>query len=202
MNEFDIVMEHFGFKDHETIKAFRQHLELRHYKKGDIVFDVGDVVPYIYIMVNGIARGYTLTKDGERITNCFGYKLCDTNVGQPFDFVSPTYAGFEYLTAGKAFILSKQGYEYIVGNFPEVAAMITKLLTNAFDEHYLHKIVIQTYDAEQRYIWFLKHYRGLIDKVPHRYIASYLGMTTVTLSRVRSSLIGKVDEYGEPVEKN
>lgn len=123
-------------------------------------------------------------------------------MGQPFDFVSPTYAGFEYLTAGKAFILSRQGYEYIVGNFPEVAAMITKLLTNAFDEHYLHKIVIQTYDAEQRYIWFLKHYRGLIDKVPHRYIASYLGMTTVTLSRVRSSLIGKIDEYGEPTEKN
>lgn len=69
MNEFDMVMEHFGFKDHETIEAFRQHLELKSYKKGDIVFEVGDVVPYIYIMVGGIARSYTLTKDGERITN-------------------------------------------------------------------------------------------------------------------------------------
>ncbi len=196
-----MVMEHFKIKNHDTIKAFEKHLILKTYKKGDLVFDVGDIVPYVCVMTEGIARGYTLTERGEFVTDCFDYKFGDVNVGQPFDFVSPTYAGFEFLTDGKLYILPCDGYEYIVGSFPEAATMITQILRNAFDEHYYHKVVIQTSDAEHRYIWFLKHHKGLINLVPHHCIASYLGMSTVTLSRVRSSLYGKIDEYGEPIEK-
>lgn len=39
--------------------------------------------------------------------------------------------------------------------------------------------------ASERYRWFLSNYPGLIDRVPHRHIASFLNMTPVTLSRLR-----------------
>ena len=39
-----------------------------------------------------------------------------------------------------------------------------------------------------RYQWFLKKYPGLIDEVSNKHIASFLGMTPVTLSRLRQKL--------------
>ncbi|MEQ2617002.1 hypothetical protein AAAT94_07475 [Intestinimonas aquisgranensis] len=40
----------------------------------------------------------------------------------------------------------------------------------------------------ERYQWFLEAYPGLIDQVTHRYVASFLEMSPVTLSRLRSAL--------------
>ena len=42
--------------------------------------------------------------------------------------------------------------------------------------------------AMERYEWFLNYYPGLIDVVPHKYIASFLDMTPVTLSRLRKTM--------------
>lgn len=40
-------------------------------------------------------------------------------------------------------------------------------------------------NAKERYNWFLREYKDLIDRVSHRHVASFLNMTPVTLSRLR-----------------
>ena len=52
--------------------------------------------------------------------------------------------------------------------------------------HWDIKRAVSQKTARERYVWFLKAYPGVIDLIPHRYIASYLGMTPITLSRVRN----------------
>ena len=47
--------------------------------------------------------------------------------------------------------------------------------------------VVAQYPAAERYAWFTRSYPGLIDRVSHRYVASFLGITPVTLSRVRAA---------------
>ncbi|MCR4905607.1 MAG: hypothetical protein K6A33_05950 [Clostridiales bacterium] len=48
-----------------------------------------------------------------------------------------------------------------------------------------HKNVLLCMSASERYDWFLENYPGLIDRVQHRRIASFLNMTPVSLSRIR-----------------
>lgn len=48
------------------------------------------------------------------------------------------------------------------------------------------KVVLYQQSAAERYQWFLNAYPGLIDQVKHKHIASFLGMSPVTLSRLRS----------------
>ena len=47
-------------------------------------------------------------------------------------------------------------------------------------------------DATERFKWFCKEYPGMIDMVNNRYIASFLGITPVTLSRLRHGVATKV----------
>lgn len=54
--------------------------------------------------------------------------------------------------------------------------------------HWELKRVLNSCTAVQRYQWFLEEYPGLIDRVSNKYIASFLGMTPVTLSWLRRTL--------------
>lgn len=189
MSEFDIIVNYLELTDEELIEEFRQSLTRREYKRGEVVFDIGEVVPQTYFIISGIARVYRLSQDGEHITTCFTpYGSCSINNSQPFDFVSPSDVGFQFLTPGVCYILTADKLNAFLSRYPELPLKVTALLSKSFDNCDLHKNVVQNYDAEQRYAWFTEQYPELIDKIPHHYIASFLGMTTVTLSRIRSKL--------------
>lgn len=53
------------------------------------------------------------------------------------------------------------------------------------EEHQNIKHAIYMLNAKERYNWFLREYKDLIDRVSHRHVASFLNMTPVTLSRLR-----------------
>lgn len=62
------------------------------------------------------------------------------------------------------------------------------LLQASMEEHWQLKTVLHKRTAMERYQWFLEAYPGLIDQVTHRYVVSFLEMSPVTLSRLRSAL--------------
>ena len=72
--------------------------------------------------------------------------------------------------------------------YEEAMALYNQMLIAALKAHWELKRVLNSYTAAERYQWFLDKYPGLIDKVSNKYIASFLGMTPVTLSRLRRML--------------
>lgn len=62
-----------------------------------------------------------------------------------------------------------------------------QFLSRALRRHWESKMILSQYSAKDRYRWFLGKYPGVIDMVNHHYVASFLGMTPVTLSRIRSA---------------
>ena len=68
---------------------------------------------------------------------------------------------------------------------PEFVRTAMKSASEVYAEHIHHKHIMCHTSASERYRWFLSNYPGLIDRVPHRHIASFLNMTPVTLSRLR-----------------
>ena len=60
------------------------------------------------------------------------------------------------------------------------------LLTDALKRHWEIKTMLYKCTAKERYEWFLENYPGLIDQVTNKYIASFLRMSPVTLSRLKT----------------
>ena len=123
------------------------------------------------------------------MTDCFSFS-CGSTV-MPFcqlelDISAPMT--IEVLEDAKFFCIPIFVVIELQNNYVEVTRLYNQLLIKALNEHWKLKQILNSYTAVQRYQWFLEEYPGLIGKVSNKYIASFLGMTPVTLSRLRRTL--------------
>ena len=81
--------------------------------------------------------------------------------------------------------LSVADIQRLIPQFPEMMMIYNRLLEHSLFYHWELKTMMYQCTAQERYEWFLKKYPGIIDQISHKYIASFLGMNPVTLSRLR-----------------
>ena len=176
-------------KDKELIQELVSATDTRYLKKGEFVVHVGEVQNDIYFLETGIARGYFLDVNGKDVTDCFGFR-CGTAVvsfGQ-LELNTPSSMTIEMLEDGSFFCVPISVVIRLQKHYEEAMMLYNHLLIAAMKEHWELKRVLNSCTAVQRYEWFLEKYPGLIGKVSNKYIASFLGMTPVTLSRLRRTL--------------
>ena len=172
--------------NNELIQELVVSTNFIHLKKAEFVVRVGEIQNDVYFLVSGIARGYFLDLNGREVTDCFSFKCGDPAVpsGQlQIDSSSPMT--IEMLEDGDFFCVPIQRIIELQHKYPELIMFYNRLLINALDEHWRLKRILNQYTAVERYRWFLEAYPGLICKIKNKYIASFLGMSPVTLSRLR-----------------
>lgn len=189
INAYDFYQNVFHLKDKELIQQFSDATKIRCMKRGEYVVRIGEVLNEVYFMEKGITRGYFLDVNGKDVTDCFSFS-CGSTV-MPFcqlelDISAPMT--IEVLEDAKFFCIPIFVVIELQNNYVEVTRLYNQLLIKALNEHWKLKQILNSYTAVQRYQWFLEEYPGLIGKVSNKYIASFLGMTPVTLSRLRRNL--------------
>lgn len=187
MDVYDFYTKVLGLKNEELLKELLFVSKYEYFHKGNILFHEGVDAAYTSFLVKGILRGYFLDDKGNEITDC----LC-TKCGSPtvISYNSHTIPSvtLEALTDCEIISIPVSKTEELQGKYIEVSLLYNKLLLSAFAEHWEVKTVLYRYSALERYKWFLKKYPGLIDEISNKYIASYLNITAVTLSRLRREL--------------
>jgi len=96
------------------------------------------------------------------------------------------------------YILDKKDYETIMVDLNKEADFLNEMINVLFERqlHYMKEFLSFIRDTpQQRYLNLLKHKPQIIQRVPQHYIASYLGITTVHLSRIKNKLL-KVKHAG------
>lgn len=173
-------------EDDELIQKLVAMTEVRNLKKGEFVVRVGEVQNDVYFLISGIARGYFLDMNGKDVTDCFSFKCGSTVVsfGQ-LELNIPSPMTIEILEEGEFFCIPISAVMELQKKYLEITLLYNRLLIKALTEHWRLKQILNQYTAIQRYRWFLKEYPGLIYRVKGKHIASFLGMTPVTLSRLR-----------------
>ena len=104
-----------------------------------------------------------------------------------FDLNAPcAIVTIEALTDGELLCIPIETVKTLLKENIFLMQIYNKLLADVMEKHWEIKNILHKQTAKERYQWFLTAYPGLIDKVTHRYIASFLEMSPVTLSRLRS----------------
>ena len=108
-----------------------------------------------------------------------------------FSFLSGEPAAFniEALEDTSFLILDKIGRDLIFEKIPGFERLMRILIENHLVAHQKRLNAALSLNAEERYLIFLKKYPDIVQRVPQHLVASYLGITPETLSRIRKNLI-------------
>lgn len=90
-------------------------------------------------------------------------------------------------TACEVYYISMKDISQFMEEYPErMLTVYNQIILKEYEKQWQSKNMLYIDSAEERYRWFLKHYPGVIEKLSHETIASFLHMSPVTFSRVRN----------------
>jgi CRP-like cAMP-binding protein len=90
------------------------------------------------------------------------------------------------LEDSKVICLPYETIQFLYARFTSINVFARKLLEKYYADAETRNFISRMPNAHKRYEWFLELYPHLANRVPLKYIASFLGITLETLSRIRS----------------
>lgn len=190
MLEFnDFFIQKFGFQNVELVQELVNSSVPEQVKRRELLVEVGEIPTSVFFLVDGIVRGYVVDETGREMTDCFAYEPGDVILGCN-GFNGPSFINFEALTDCTVLRIPYIALMQMLQTYPEMLLVYSRSLIEALNRHWQIKRVLYQ-PAMQRYLWFLETYPGLIDAISNKHIASFLGITPVSLSRLRGQLRNK-----------
>ncbi len=169
------------------LELFRSKLYQIKFEKKEQLISVGKVEGYLYFIDNGIVRFYIPNEDRDT-TFAFGFKNQFVSAYDSFLTRSPAKYQIESLTAIHAWRLSYQDLQDLydkIENGERLGRLIAELLLLKKLER---EVSLLKYNAEQRYFNLYSEQPKLIEHIPLKYIASYIGVQPESLSRIRAKI--------------
>jgi len=155
------------------------------FKKGELVLDANNICTKSYFINKGILRTYFI-KNGKEISEYF----CGTGewVNSPKSFTQ-RQKDIYYIDAienTQAYYINVNDLVYLFNNFPEMERYARLSMGTVFG-HFMERITSMRFtSAKERYHHFKKTYSTIYHRIPLGMVASYLGITQETLSRIRA----------------
>jgi len=147
---------------------------------------IGHTCKTIYFITKGVARIYYF-KEGIDITESFAF---ENNIIARIESLftgKPSRKAIQILEDAEIIAINANELFKLYDVFPEIERLFRKIFEAAFVETINRIESIQFYTAEERYRTLFDQAPNVIQRVPLKYIASYLGITQQSLSRIRAT---------------
>ncbi|MDG5492066.1 Crp/Fnr family transcriptional regulator [Psychroserpens sp. SPM9] len=158
------------------------------YKKGAVILKANDIVTMQYYIYDGCLRSYHIDAQGKEHTVQFGIKDWWISDYTAFFTTSKSIMNIEVLKDATLLRLSHKDKDYLYAQIPKIESFFRKKLERAFAAFQKRILSGLSQTATQRYINFINKYPNIERSVKNYHIASYLGITTESLSRIRKEL--------------
>jgi len=158
------------------------------YKKGTIILNAGDIADTQYYIYDGCLRSYHIDTHGKEHTVQFG--ICDWWIADYTSFFSSekSIMNIEVLKDATLYKLSNEDKEFLYAQIPKIESFFRKKLERAFAAFQKRILSNLSQTAAERYTSFINRYPNIEQSIKNYHIASYLGITTESLSRIRKDL--------------
>ncbi|OJJ14865.1 hypothetical protein BKI52_40630 [marine bacterium AO1-C] len=169
-----------------TIGTFLKKITL---KKGDALLRQGDTVLYTHFVYSGCLRTYFIDNSGKEHTLQFGIKDWWISDYTALFSADKAMMNIECIQDATLYRLSRKNMEQLYIDIPAFETFFRKKLEKRMEAFHKRTLGNLALTAKERYLSFIKTYPSIEQQVKNYHIASYLGITTESLSRVRKEII-------------
>lgn len=171
----------------EMMEALEKSFEIISVPKRHLLLKDGETCDYTYLLLKGLVRMYYI-KDGEEICSLFIEEKYMFNAPDSFYVRKPGYIYIETLEPSTLARLHYDNMQRLFQAHPELNFIGRVITEKNFVKSEERLYLLRKQTAEERYIYFSDRYPKLLQKVQLKYIATYLGLTLETLSRIRNKI--------------
>ncbi|MCT2560395.1 Crp/Fnr family transcriptional regulator [Chryseobacterium herbae] len=183
-----LIQEHFGQLTDQELEMLYSYFTEEKLQKNDIFTESDKVCNKLSIVQSGILRVYTLS-DGKEITQWISTENYLITEVMGFFFDQPNRWTIQALTDTQLLTITKENYRKLCKEFPKWIEIEKRFIVKCFTMMEERVFSHLSMSAEERYYAYFQYNKALFNQVPLQYIASVLGMTAETFSRIRKRQI-------------
>lgn len=188
MKELIEYILQFGNLNQQQIDLISKKATELDLSKEEYFSEAGKIATQVGFIVDGIMRVCYYDNKGEEITKYF---IDENNLVvdlESFDNAICASAYVQAVTSCKLIVFSKADWEELLNTIVGWDTIVHKIISKALIQKVARRSPLVSEDATTRYLSFMKMFPNVINRIPLSYLASYLGITQSSLSRIRKNI--------------
>lgn len=188
MDQLINYLLHFGHLNQQQIALIKSKGVIRTTKKDAYYHEAGRIPREVIFLTEGIMRVCYYNNKGDEITKYF---IDENNFIADIHSYNQHIPSTEYIQAitdCEYIVFSREVMDELSMTIIPWDAIIAKITAKSLAEKVNRISPMMTEDATERYLMFLRNFPALANKIPLSYLASYLGITQSSLSRIRRNI--------------
>jgi CRP-like cAMP-binding protein len=178
------ISKHIQLTDAEQT-FFISLLKPRKLRKKQYLLQAGEVSRFEHFVSRGLLRAYTIDNKGQERIAMFAMEGWWVSDLYSFLTNTPATQHIDALEDAEVLSIEKPDLEKLYVEVPKFERFFRILLSNAFVANQQRVLATISQSAEEQYLAFIKKYPSLEQRIPQHQIASFLGITPETISRIR-----------------
>ncbi len=188
MEEFVNYVLQFGNLNKQQTDFIMSKAKTLELHKEEYFSEAGKIPRHVGFILEGVVRFYYYNNKGEDITQYFIDENNFVSDQQRFEAQVVSSEYIQAVTDCKMLIFSKKDWDEIGNTIVGWDAITSLIIKNCLLKTIERRSPLVSEDATTRYLSFIEHFPGLVNRIPLSHIASYLGITQQSFSRIRKNI--------------
>lgn len=184
----DYISQFITLSEEEVQVITRQNL-FKQYSKNEILLSEGAIAKDCYFIIRGCVRSYYI-KDGEERNTDFFF---ENQTIRPVSYQTKAPSAY-YLSCMEDCVIAignEARNQELIRQVPNLSAMVMQMNDELLVQKTVEFDSFKNHNPEERYLMLLKNKPELLNRIPLYHLASYLGITQISLSRIRNRILSK-----------
>jgi CRP-like cAMP-binding protein len=173
--------------DQETYDLLMLEITTKSFSRGSLLVKPGEMQRQFYFVIKGVQMCYFNTGEKEHVIN-FTYAPYPSAVPGSFMLQKPSTCYLKCLNDSQFYCISYNSLQTLYDKYPMIERLFRKMTEHLLDGTINRYIELHTLTIEEQFRAFTQRSPHLLHQIPHKYIASYLGIDHTNFSKLYNSI--------------